>query len=331
MYSRLGDQPRAAASAERAIEMAEKAGDEVTSAKAHSVLALEGFWSGRTAEGIAHGAEAIRVLREYPDQGWYLGMAHVYVALNHMHAGRFEEALASAAQAEETGREMGDPRLPSYAGWVDGWVEASRGNVEAAIALCETSRDRAPDRVAHVYATMVLGYAVLEYGDPARARGLLEPVARELEGFGIPQFHGFATALTADALRIEGRLDEAAAAARAGLVVALGAQCWYVVGFARRVLGRVAHGAGRLETAAEELTEALQTFDRAGAAFEAGRTRLDLAAVARDRGDRDLAREELRAASAAFAELGTTVYAARAARLSEEPRAPATPPPDSSI
>jgi DNA-binding winged helix-turn-helix (wHTH) protein/class 3 adenylate cyclase/tetratricopeptide (TPR) repeat protein len=330
MYSRLGDQPRAAAGAARAIEMAEKAGDEVTRAKAYGVLALEGAWSGRPTEGIAHGEEAIRVLREHPDQGWYLGMAHVYVAMNHLHAGRFEEALASTARVDETGREMGDPRLPSYAGFFAGWVEASRGNVEAAIALCETSRDRAPDRVAHVYATMILGFAVLEYGDAARARGLLEPMARELEAFGIPQFGAFATALSADALRIEGRLDAAAASARNGLELALGAQYWYAVGFARRVLGRVAHDAGQLEAAAEELTEALHTFDRAGSAFEAGRTRLDLAAVARDRGDRDRARDELRAASLAFAQLGTTVYAARAARFFAELSTPAVPPPGSS-
>jgi tetratricopeptide (TPR) repeat protein len=326
MYSRLGDQRRAAASARRAIEMAEKASDEVTRAKAHGVLALEGAWSGRTEEGIANGAEAIRVLRGHPDQGWYLGMAHFYVAFNHLHAGHFEEALASAAEADEAGREMGDPRLQSYAGFLAGWVEASRGNVEAAIALCETSRDRAPDRVAHTYAAMVLGYAVLEYGDAARARALLEPAARELQGFGIPQFHGFTTALTAEALRIEGRLDEAAAAARASLEVARGAQYGYAVGFARRVLGRVAHDAGRLEAAAEELTEALDTFDRIGSAFEAGRTRLDLAAVARDRCDPDRARDGLRAASLTFAQLGTTVYAARAARLSAEPPAPAPPP-----
>src|SRR2546428_8309157 len=32
-------------------------------------------------------------------------------------------------------------------------------SLRAAIALCETSRDRAPDRVAQAYATMLLGYS----------------------------------------------------------------------------------------------------------------------------------------------------------------------------
>src|SRR5207247_8965480 len=130
----------------------------------------------------AHGPEAIRVLRQHPEQAWYLGMAHFYVAMNHLHIGRFEQALEAAARADETGREMGDPRLQSYAAFTCGWVEASRGNTEAAIALCETSRDRAPDRVSQAYATMLLGYSFLEYGDPPRARGLPEPTAEEPAG-----------------------------------------------------------------------------------------------------------------------------------------------------
>ena len=62
MYSRLGDQRRAAASAERAIEAATEAGDQATLGKAHGLLALEGHWSGQTADGIAHGTEAVDVI-----------------------------------------------------------------------------------------------------------------------------------------------------------------------------------------------------------------------------------------------------------------------------
>jgi DNA-binding winged helix-turn-helix (wHTH) protein/class 3 adenylate cyclase/tetratricopeptide (TPR) repeat protein len=318
MYSRLGDQRRAAASAQRAIEVAEKIGDEITRAKAHGLLALEGHWAGRAADGITHGLEAIRVLREHPAQGWYLGMAHFYVAMNHMHSGRFDDALEAAARADETGKEMGDPRLQSYAGFLSGWVEASRGNAEAAIALCETSRDRAPDCVSQTYATMLLGYAILEYGDAARARGLLEPVVRELEAFSFPQWQGLATTLTAEALRIEGRLEEAAAAAQRGLEVALHAEYWYAVGFAHRVIGRIARDAGRLAEAEAALAQALRTFERIDAAFEAGRTHLDLATLAHARGDQALAGDEVRAAGRVFDERETPLYRARAARLEAE-------------
>ena len=57
MYSRLGDQRRATASAERAIEAATDAGDLATLGKAHGLLALEGHWSGQTTDGIAHGSQ----------------------------------------------------------------------------------------------------------------------------------------------------------------------------------------------------------------------------------------------------------------------------------
>jgi tetratricopeptide (TPR) repeat protein len=315
MYSRLGDQRRAAASAERAIAVAEEIGDEVTRAKAHGLLALEGHWAGRAAEGIAHGQEAIRVLREQRGQEWYLGMAHFYVAMNHMHAGRFEEALEAGARADETGKAMGDPRLQCYAGFLAGWIEAARGNPEAAIALCETSRDRAPDRVSQAYATMMLGYAILEYGDAARARGLLEPVVEELEGFGFPQWHSWAATHVAEALRIEGRLEESAAAAGRALQVALQAEYWYAAGFALRVMGRIARDAGRLAEAATALGRAVDTFEQIGAAFEAARTRLDLARLSLARGDTCLAREQARTAGSAFEELETPAYRARAAEL----------------
>jgi tetratricopeptide (TPR) repeat protein len=258
------------------------------------------------------------VLRQHPQQAWYLGMAHFYVAMNHMQAGRFEEALEASARADETGKEMGDPRLQSYAGFLSGWVEASRGNAEAAIALCETSRDRAPDCVSQAYATMLLGYAILEHGDAPRARTLLEPVVQQLEGFGFPQWHSFATTLTAEALRMEGRLEEAAGGAERGLGVGRQAEYWYAVAFAHRVRGRIARDAGRLGEAAAALTEALDTFERIGAAFEAGRTRLDLATVAHACGNAARARQELCAARRAFDELDTPAYSARAAALAAD-------------
>ncbi|HEV8253340.1 MAG TPA: AAA family ATPase [Vicinamibacteria bacterium] len=318
MYSRLGDQRRAAANAERAIEVADKIGDVVTRAKAHGLLALEGHWSGRADEGIAHGEEAVRVLRAHPEQAWYLGMAHFYVGMNHLHAGRFDHALAATARADETGKEMGDPRLQCYAGFLSGWLEASRGNAEAAIALCETSRDRAPDRVSHAYATMLLGYSLLEYGDAGRARGLLEPVVEELRGFGFPQWHGWAATLTAEAYRAFGQLAEAAAFAQRGLEVARQAEYWYAVGFAHRVTGRIAGDHGRPDEAAAALQQALDTFERVGAAFESARTRLELARLAHAAGDEGQARVELLAACGAFSNLDTPLYRERAALLAAE-------------
>lgn len=198
------------------------------------------------------------------------------------------------------------------------WVEGSRGNGEAAIALCETSRDRAPDRVSRAYATMLLGFATLEHGDARRARLLLEPVAEELEEFGFPQWHGWARAQAAEALRMEGRFEEALAAARRGLEIASQARYWYAAGFARRVIGRIAIDAGRLGEADVELGEARGTFERIGAAFEAGRTRLDIARVAQALADTARARHEVCAARRAFDPLDAPLYQARAAAMAAQ-------------
>ena len=134
MYSRLGDQRRAGDGARRAIAAATAVGDRTTLGKAHGVLSLEGHWAGRPVEGIEHGSQAVRLLANQPDQKWWLGMAHFYVAINYLLEGNFPATLAEAERAEAFGREIGDPRLQTYAGYVAGWAEASRGETLAEAA-----------------------------------------------------------------------------------------------------------------------------------------------------------------------------------------------------
>ena len=275
MHSRLGDQRLACENAGRAIEAATRAGDQNTLGKAHGVLALEGHWSGKTAEGIAHGAEAIRLLRESPSQRWWLGMAHFYVAMNHLLVGDFDAAVAEAARADAVGREIADPRLQTYAGFTTGWVEATRGNHDAAEAVSRRSRDQAPDRVSRAYASMVLGYSLVSRGQYREALTILEPTVRELEGFGFPQWQGFAAALNAEAYRLGGRFDDARSLANQALEVTTRAQYWYGVGFAHRVGGRIARDEGQSDAALSALDNAAGTFERIGAAFESGRARAE--------------------------------------------------------
>ena len=315
MYSRLGDQGRAADSAHRAIAAATRAGDEATLGKAHGLLALEAHWSGKAEEGITHGREAVRLLGPRPDQRWWLAMAHFYIAINHLLTGAFDAALAEAAKADAVGKEIGDPRLQSYAGFAAGWVEASRGNHEAAVAVCRRSRAQAPDRVSRAYASMFLGYALLEQGDHRAARALLEPAVVELESFGLPQWHAWSSVLSAEAYRLDGALDVAAGFVKRGLEVATRAQYWYAVGFAERVRARIARDRGHLPEGFCDLERAVQTFDRIGATFEAARSRLDVAAACA--GDRERAAREIAAARTAFESLGVTAYRARAAALAQ--------------
>ena len=273
MYSRLGDQRRAAASAERAIASATEAGDQATLGKAHGLLALEGHWSGQTAAGIAHGTKAVELLKPRSDQRWWLGMTHFYLAMNHLLTGRFDAALDEAARADEVGKDIGDPRLQTYAGFTVGWVEATRGRSAEAIEICRRAIEQAPDRVSRAYASMILGWALLEHGEHLEALERLQPTVTEIEGFGFPQWQALTAVFAAEALRREGRLDEAESLVERGLRVAIGAEYWYAVGFAWRTAGHIQRDKGCPDEATAKLAEAAKTFERIGASFEAGRTR----------------------------------------------------------
>ena len=272
MYSRLGDQRHATMNAERAIEAATDAGDDATLGKAHGLLALEGHWSGRTKDGIAHGARAVQLLKSRGDQRWWLGMTHFYLAMNHLLTGRFDAALEEAARADAVGKEIGDPRLQAYAGFTVGWVEVTRGHSAEAIDICRRALEQAPDRVSRAYASMILGYALLEHGEHLDALQRLQPTVAELEGFGFPQWQALAGAFAAEALRREGRVAEAEAWVERALQVATAAEYWYAAGFAQRTAGRVLRDKGCVDEAKAKFADAKDTFERIGAAFEAART-----------------------------------------------------------
>ena len=61
-YTHAGDSEGAARSISRALAEAEGVGDLATIGKAHYVLAREGFWLGRLAEGAEHGRRAVAAL-----------------------------------------------------------------------------------------------------------------------------------------------------------------------------------------------------------------------------------------------------------------------------
>lgn len=272
MHSRLGDQRGATDNAARAIEAATLAGDEETLGKAHGLLALDGHWSGNP-DGISHGRKSVDLLRTHPQQRWWLGMTHYYLAMNHLVHGDFEAALGEASSVDEVGREIGDPRLQTYAAFTVGWIEATRGNYAIAVAACQRSREQAPDRVSRAYASMVLGFALIGQGDYAQAQTILEPTVAELEGFPLPQWHGYAGALTAEAYRLDAQPDLARTLVERALDVMTGAQNWYGVAFAQRVAARIALDRGARNEAVATFDEAAQTFDRVRARFEAQKTR----------------------------------------------------------
>ena len=273
MHSRLGDQRRACDNAARAIAAATRAGDEETLGKAHGLLALEGHWSGNTADGISHGRTSVDLLRAHPRQRWWLGMTHFYLAMNHLVQGDFEAALAEANRADDIGKEISDPRLQTYAAFTVGWVETTRRNDAAAVAACQRGLEQAPDRVSRAYASMILGLALIGQDDHGQARTILEPMVAELKGFALPQWHGFATALTAETYRLDARLDVAGTLVERALDLMTRAQYGYGVAFAQRVAARIALDRGAWDEATAAFEVATGTFERIGARFEAQQTR----------------------------------------------------------
>lgn len=242
IYTRVGDQRGGTEQARRAIDAGTRAGEAATVGKAYAVLGFSGHWSGNTADGIAHGEEAVRILRLHPDQWWWLGMAHIYLAMNHVLAGDFDSALAAGRRADDVGQEMGDPRLRNYAGWMTGWAELSQGHHEVAIASCRASLEHAPDRVSRAYASLILAFALLKHGDHEEALKRLRPTLVELGAFPFPQWEALASVLTGEGLRLAGRLDEASEATRRGIEIASRVGYQYVVSLGREIAARIQNG-----------------------------------------------------------------------------------------
>jgi tetratricopeptide (TPR) repeat protein len=196
-----------------------------------------------------------------------------------------------------------------------GWAEASRGHYEAAVARCRRSLEQAPDRVSRAYASLFLGFALLEKGDHEPARALLEPMASELDAFGLPQWHALAATLTGESLRLDKRIDEGAAFVERGIQVATRAGYTYAIAFAQRAAARLARDRGCADEASGKCQQALDTFDDSGAVFEAARTRLDLAEIAFEQKDTSRASRELTRAARAFEGLGEKTYRDRTVML----------------
>ncbi len=239
MFSRLGDQRRAAAHAHAAIDSATRAGDRATLGKAHGLLALEGHWSGGTADGIAHGTKAIELLTPLAEQRWWLGMAHFYVAMNHLLTADYDRALAEAAQADAVGKQIGDPRLQTYAGFTTGLIEIERGASAAAVEVTRRSLALAPDRVSRAYASMFLAYALLESGRHAEAAERLDATVTELESFAFPQWHGLAAILMGESKRRAGALEDASRWTARGIEIVRRANYRYAIDLGARIAARI--------------------------------------------------------------------------------------------
>jgi class 3 adenylate cyclase/tetratricopeptide (TPR) repeat protein len=317
MHSHAGDSARAAASIERAIHESSRSGDLATFGQAHYVLAREGFWLARFADGAEHGRTASASL-ERTDEWWWLGHAHALTGLNLIQMGDFQEAIENAARMKQIGRLREDPRLQSYGGWNIAWFEATRGNWERAIAEGTESLERSPDALNSSFSMGVLGFSYREKGDHAQAISLLQSGIAQLAEFRYSRMVAWFDAWLCDAQLWSGDPVTATATARGALN--LGAQVGYpwAVAVAERALGRAGLATDDLATARTSLARARSAFGRMGCRFELAVTHMDLARLGQAAGQDSDADIEVAAARVLLSELDAPVYRARIDELAAE-------------
>jgi tetratricopeptide (TPR) repeat protein len=310
------------------VAEAEGVGDLATIGKSHYVMAREGFWLGNLEEGAEHGRRAVVALSRTGDW-WWLAHSYCWTALNLCNLGRFEEALHEVARARAIGEERADPRIHSYSAWNAGWVQATRGEWEAAIADCTESLETSPDSLNSSYSMGWLGFAHREKGDMAEAIRHLQRSIALLTEFRYSRLVAWFKGWLSEAHLWAGDVDEALTVADQALRVARELRYLWGMALARRALGRIAMTRGALSEAERHLGEALRPLEQMGARFDAACVRLSLAEVAARRGDPEPARSGLARCLADFAELRTPRWTDRALRLAGElglEPAPAGPP-----
>jgi len=314
-YSYLGNQDAAAENARASIAAAEPCGDEATQGKAFYVLGRDCFWSGRFSEGIQHSLKAI-VLLERSGEPWWQGQTYWVAGFHHYALGRFPAALQAMSRAQAIGEALGDHRLD--ASWSTGYFYVSMGDVERGIAECQGGLTRAQDPLNTAAALGFLGYAYLERGDVARARGSLQCSVQMLGETGFKPLLGWFSAFLAEAHLAEGLAEEARELAHKALAITREAEFGYGAGLAQRALGRIARGSGDWAAAATHLQEAFATFTALEVPFEIGRLHLDQAELAHSQGDSATAAYALGEAHRLFAELQLPRHLERVARRSSE-------------
>ena len=230
------------------------------------------------------------------------------------------------ARARAIGDERADPRIHSYSAWNAGWIQATRGEWEAAIADCTESLETSPDSLNSSYSMGWLGFSYREKGDMGEAIRHLERSIALLTEFRYSRLIAWFKAWLSEAHLGAGDIDQALTAADQALRVARELRYPWGMAIARRALGRIAVARGALGEAERHLGEALASLEAMGARFDAACVRLSLAEVAARRGDGDLAGSRLAACLADFDDLRTPRWTDRALRLAGDLGVEAPPP-----
>jgi tetratricopeptide (TPR) repeat protein len=315
----LGEHARAAENAKRALAEASACADGAMAGKAHFLLALASFWADPAA-GVRHGREAVKLL-EATAERWWLGQACWVLGLNLAYGGRFAEGVAMEERARGLAEETSDRRLASYAAWTTGFIHTLAGDRDAAVSACRKSVGLSIDPLNRMTSLGMLALAHVERRDPEAAIPLLEEALPQAARFRIPQLHGLFLAFRGEAALQSGDRRAASELAAQGAQITRDAGYAYGLGWAQRILGRIARASGDTLGARARLEEAVQTFRAMGAPFETGRTHMELAELLESTASPALARVHAEAALKILEDLGLERFAARARALAARLRA----------
>ena len=258
VYQFLGDLDPWAESAGRAVDEAERCGDERTQGQAWALLTLECVWSGRLLVGIERGQRAMALL-ERTRQPYWLAQVSFFMAAVYLRIGAFALAAEAVARADALGEAVGDAGVRGHASTTLAGVYLAWGKFDAAVDACRRALELAPNPFVRASAVGSLGIVYFEKGDPAQAMPLLEQAAEQMGQFRYPYSGLYTTTLGKCYWQI-GKLDQARDLALRGLELSRQYRHGYGVALAQRTLGRCAQAQKDFEEARARFIEALDGF-----------------------------------------------------------------------
>ena len=316
-YSYLSRHDDAVAAATRAIEEARHSGDQTVTGQALYVLSLTSFFAAKPLDGMAQARQAVAALEQTTSRDW-LGLTYWMLGLHCLMLGKFDEALDAEARVAGIADAIADARLQSFAAFSTGWIHATMGEWELAIEATQRGLDVARDPVSDTGARSYLGHAHLGRGDIETARALLERSLEDYGKLGLRQPAARVMAFLSEAHVQSGALARGRELASESLALNREVTYGWGIGYAERILGRIARLEGRRADAARHLGDALATFTAVPCPFEVARTHLELAELAGTGGERETTARHLEEARRLFVELGAPRYVERADALGRE-------------
>jgi tetratricopeptide (TPR) repeat protein len=167
-------------------------------------------------------------------------------------------------------------------------------------------------------ATGVLGHALLERADAAKAIPYFEKATLTMHEFGYSQNYGWFTVGLAESYLLTGNLEKARELALHGLTITRQSNFSLGSGLACRALGRIARRTGNLSQAETYFAQTLKTFSPIPARFELARTHVDVALLASFQKETALAAAHYQEAISTFSALNLKYHVERAKHLAAE-------------